>query len=261
MALAQRLTGLQKQAGEGLAWDVVVGAQVMPPDPGKLSEPGQLPPLSIIPYQRNMDFTGRREALLHLARLLLPWPKAKGRFTRVAAVTGMGGLGKTQLAVEFCYRYGRYFPGGVFWLNFADAQNVAAEVAAIGGEQGMRLYREAEQLTLIDRVGQVQRAWQAAIPRLLVFDNCEDEELLAEWMPVTGGCRVLVTCRRSHWSHDAIHFRMAAAGVNPHGECDFLAPAGPGAFIQIKRWKLRQNWGIYLWPYSLPEDSCSVTGK
>jgi tetratricopeptide (TPR) repeat protein len=66
----------------------------------------------------------------------------------------------------------------------------------------MGLYREAEQLTLSDRVGQVRRAWQEAVPRLLVFDNCEDETLLAEWMPITGGSRVLLTSRRSHWSHD-----------------------------------------------------------
>jgi DNA-binding SARP family transcriptional activator/Flp pilus assembly protein TadD len=202
MMLAQRLSSLRKEAGAGLAWDVIVGAQLAAPVRDKLSEPGQLPPSSIVPYQRNMDFTGRREALLHLARLLLPWPDVNGHFIRVATITGMGGIGKTQLAVEFCYRYGRYFPGGVFWLNFDDAQNVVAEIASVGSEQGMELYREAEQLTLSDRVGKVRRAWQEAIPRLLIFDNCEDEGLLAEWMPVTGGSRVLVTCRRSHWSHE-----------------------------------------------------------
>jgi DNA-binding SARP family transcriptional activator/tetratricopeptide (TPR) repeat protein len=202
VALAQRLSTLQKEVGEGLAWDVIVGAHRSLPVPTRLSQPGQLPPLSILPYQRNMDFTGRRKALLHLARMLLPWPNVNGHFTRAAAITGFGGLGKTQLAVEFCYRYGRYFPGGVFWLNFDDAQNVAADVARVGSEQGMGLYREAEQLTLSDRVRQVRRAWQEAVPRLLVFDNCEDEALLAEWMPVTGGSRVLLTSRRSHWSHD-----------------------------------------------------------
>ncbi len=202
VTLAQRLSALQKEAGDGLAWDVIVGAQVAPPVPGKLSEPGQLPPLSIVPYQRNIDFTGRREALLHLAKLLLPRADVHGHIPRVAAITGMGGVGKTQLAVEFCYRYGRFFPGGVFWLNFADAQNVAAAVTTVGGEQGMGLYREAEHLTLVDRVGQVRRAWQEAIPRLLIFDDCEDEELLAKWLPVSGGSRVLLTCHRSHWSHD-----------------------------------------------------------
>ena len=38
------------------------------------------------------------------------------------------------------------------------------------------------------------------LPRLLVFDNCEDEELLEAWLPRGGGCRVIVTSRRSYWS-------------------------------------------------------------
>jgi hypothetical protein len=35
---------------------------------------------------------------------------------------------------------------------------------------------------------------------LLVFDNCEEEALLDAWRPPSGGCRVLVTSRRSRWS-------------------------------------------------------------
>src|SRR5207302_7754941 len=46
----------------------------------------------------------------------------------------------------------------------------------------------------------VKNAWQSAMPRLLVFDNCEEEALLEAWRPPSGGCRVLVTSRRSHWS-------------------------------------------------------------
>ncbi|MCP5094986.1 MAG: tetratricopeptide repeat protein, partial [Chloroflexi bacterium] len=121
-------------------------------------------------------------------------------FPRTVAVTGMGGLGKTQLAVEFCFRYGRYFPGGVFWLSFADAENVANEVVAIGGERGMGLYKDGDQLSQADQIGRIRKAWQEPIPRLLIFDNCEEESLLSEWIPVTGGCRVLLTSRRAHWS-------------------------------------------------------------
>jgi len=41
--------------------------------------------------------------------------------------------------------------------------------------------------------------WQTPLPRLLVFDNCEDPKLLARWRPPAGGARVLVTSRRSDW--------------------------------------------------------------
>jgi tetratricopeptide (TPR) repeat protein len=111
-------------------------------------------------------------------------------------------LGKTQTAVEFCYRYGRYFYGGVFWLSFAQAENVAEEVALIGSERGLSVYQEAEQLSLADRINRVQRTWQEPIPRLLIFDNCEDDLLLKEWLPTTGGCYILLTSRRAEWPRE-----------------------------------------------------------
>ncbi|MBK9051611.1 MAG: hypothetical protein IPL78_12030 [Chloroflexi bacterium] len=51
----------------------------------------------------------------------------------------------------------------------------------------------------MSRCAGCKQAWQEAIPRLLLFDNCEDEALLAQWRPKTGGCRVLATSRRATW--------------------------------------------------------------
>jgi DNA-binding SARP family transcriptional activator len=198
--LVQRLQQLRQKHGGGLSWAAIVGAQMERPSPHQLAEPGNLPANAIIPYQRNHDFTGRRESLLHLANLLLP--QAEAPEYRTVAVTGMAGLGKTQVAVEFCYRYGRYFAGGIYWLNFADSQNVAAEVSEIGSERGMGLYREADNLRQADKVGRVMKAWQEPIPRLLIFDNCEDEALLTKWLPVTGGCAILLTSRRANWTRE-----------------------------------------------------------
>ncbi|MEM7113568.1 MAG: tetratricopeptide repeat protein [Chloroflexota bacterium] len=195
------------------------------PDPMTLASPGDLPPQSVLPYQRNLDFTGRENELVVLGQRLLPWGEEESGDWRLSepsnsstmlstslqppisqstavAITGMGGLGKTQLAVEFAYRYGRFFEGGVYWLSFAQAETVAEEIAAIGGERGMRLFKDADKITQTDQIGRVQRAWQEAIPRLLIFDNCEDEQLLQQWLPVSGGCRVLVTSRRSDWARE-----------------------------------------------------------
>jgi DNA-binding SARP family transcriptional activator len=177
---------------------------------GELPEPGMLPANTLLPYLRNVDFVGRENTLLTVAGLLAKG--AKGGRSPVAALTGMGGLGKTQTAVEFCYRYGRYFPGGVFWLNFAEGENVAGEIAAIGSERGLGLFRETENLSLADQVGRVQKALQEPIPRLLIFDNCEEETLLANWLPVTGGCRVLMTSRRSVWTRS---LGVSAVPLNP----------------------------------------------
>ncbi len=119
---------------------------------------------------------------------------------KTVAVTGIGGLGKTQLAAEFVHRYGQHFEGGIFWLSFASAEAVPAEVASCGGISGMRLREDFADLPLDKQVELVEAEWREATPRLLVFDNCEEEALLRRWRPTTGGCRVLLTARRPVWS-------------------------------------------------------------
>jgi len=119
---------------------------------------------------------------------------------QIAAATGLGGIGKTQLASEFVHRYGRYFSGGVFWLSLADPQAVPAEVAAYGGPAGLNLRPDFPDLSLPDQVALVLSAWQSALPCLLVFDNCEVEALPVQWRPPAGAARVLVTSRQAEWS-------------------------------------------------------------
>jgi tetratricopeptide (TPR) repeat protein len=152
-----------------------------------------LPPGSRMPLHRNRLFTGRSDDLVTLADALSP-PDA------TIVVGGMAGIGKTQLASEVVHRYGRLFAGGVFWLSFADPAGIAAEVAACGAAEYLNLHPDFDALPLDKQVRLVLAAWRDPIPRLLVFDNCEDETLLADWRPATGGCRVLVTSRRMRWS-------------------------------------------------------------
>lgn len=185
----------------------------------ELPEPGPLPVNTILPYHRNVDFVGRESELLQIAAAL--GQVSQDARPPVVAITGMGGLGKTQTAVEFCYRYGRYFPGGVFWLNFGEAEYIAEAVAMIGSERGLGLFREAEGLALTDQIGRVQRAWQESIPRLLIFDNCEDKALVERWLPVTGGCRVLLTCLQSEWAQ-GLEIKTIRLNVLDPQKCSLL---------------------------------------
>jgi tetratricopeptide (TPR) repeat protein len=152
-----------------------------------------------MPLAPNPLFVGRGDELLEVASALRGGDRTVA-LGQVVASTGLGGLGKTQLAVELVHRYGRFFAGGVFWLSFASSDEVPLQVAACAGPAAMDLAPGIERLPLEERVERVQRAWQSAVPRLLVFDNCEEEPLLEAWRPTSGGCRVLVTSRRSHWS-------------------------------------------------------------
>ena len=157
-----------------------------------------LPPGSRMPFSSNPLFVDREVDLLHLAKAL-----KKGETAIIGqgiAITGLGGIGKSQLASEFVHRYGQYFAGGVFWLNFADAASVLAEVAACGGPGALDLRADFDNLSLEKQARVVMAVWQQPLPRLLIFDNCESETLLTQWRPSSGGCRILLTSRRAEWN-------------------------------------------------------------
>ncbi|HEY1017081.1 MAG TPA: tetratricopeptide repeat protein, partial [Herpetosiphonaceae bacterium] len=150
-----------------------------------------------MPFAPNPHFVGRDDVLLALAGAL--HGGARVAMSPRAAVTGLGGIGKTSVAVEVAHRYGSCFAGGVFWLSFADPAAIPAEIAACGGPGLLDLHPAYGDLTQAEQLALVREAWQRPIPRLLVFDNCEDPQLVQQWAPPSGGCRVLITSRRQSW--------------------------------------------------------------
>jgi len=171
------------------------------PDRDELPEPGPLPPGSRVPFHRNALFTGRTEPLKGLARALLHDGATSTLVTQ--AVAGMGGVGKTQLAVEFAHRYGRFFHG-VHWLNGAQPGALGAEVAACGAKMaacgGLAGWPEKQP----EQVARTLEEWRRGGPRLVVLDNLEEVEAAREWLArLSGGAvRVLLTARRSDWPRD-----------------------------------------------------------
>jgi hypothetical protein len=136
-------------------------------------------------YSLNPLFVGR-EAELHelLARLEEPGPVAL-----TPAVSGLGGIGKTQLAAQFAHRYQNRFPGGVFWLRMEQPDAVAEQVASFADPDGLGL-DDGEEADVPARAAAVRRAWEGPEPRLLVFDNLEEPALLELWRRAEGaaGC-------------------------------------------------------------------------
>lgn len=162
--------------------------------PDALPEPQALPVPHRMPLIRGRLFAGRDDQLRQLAGLL-----RTQRPGEIVAITGMGGIGKTSLASELVHRWGQFFAGGVFWVSCAQPQMVVWEVAACG-ETGLVQHDEWASLPPEERARLVSLAWQEPLPRLLVFDGCEDDATLRRWRPTSGGCRVVLTSQRSRWS-------------------------------------------------------------
>ncbi len=132
--------------------------ETAPPPPGSKGSPLDPNPL----------FVGREEVLKALAaEVKAGGPGAAGP-VKTVGVSGVGGVGKTQLASEFAHRYGRFFRGGVYWLNLSNPEAVAVEIARCGGAGAMDLRGDFDRLPLEDQVRAVKATWLNELPRLLV---------------------------------------------------------------------------------------------
>ena len=181
---------------KGISPGPSVAANSIVTSEGELPEPGPLPFGSRLPFNRNALFTGREDALQTLANNLL---NKDGGLLITQAVSGMGGIGKTQLAVEFAYRFGRNFRG-VHWLNAADPDSLNSEIALCGKEMGIQSWPEMQD----EQVALTVYMWKQSGPRLLVLDNFETIQSAREWLRVLNHphLRILITSRRMDWPLD-----------------------------------------------------------
>ena len=113
-----------------------------------------------------------------------------GRVAVVHAVTGMRGVGKTQLAAT--YARSKIAPGWrlVAWVSAQDAATLAGGMAAVAEAVGLAVRGGDPGLAV--------RYWLEADGErcLLVFDNAADADLLRPYLPAAGAARVLVTSTR-----------------------------------------------------------------
>jgi NB-ARC domain len=165
-------------------------------------------------------FTGREELLGEIRSRL-----TGGGPVVVAALHGMGGVGKTQLAVEYAWRHASDYTL-VWWVDAEHVAVLTEQVAALVARLGLPATGSVtdDAAAVLDALRR-HRSW------LLIFDNAEDPAMLRPWLPGGTG-HVLITSRTPTWAAlatsvdvdvlstgEAVHFLQAGSAA---------APARPG---------------------------------
>ena len=147
---------------------------------------------------RIASFTGRVDELDRLDAILMKEKPAAVTQASVgrAAVQGMGGVGKTSLAIEYAYRFKGLY-AGVCWCRAETRIGLLSALANLAVTLGAETAEEAD----------VEKSAKAALRRLaeqratwlLVYDNVPAPDEVADLLPAAGA-RVLITSRFSDWS-------------------------------------------------------------
>lgn len=153
-------------------------------EPGSPGQSGDTLPL------RNWTFTGRTAVLEALGERLAVGPVA------VVALRGLGGVGKSQLALEYAHRMresGRYQLAG--WVRADSSVTVAEDLAALAPLLGLPVDGTAAG----EIAEQVVSALRSRRDWLVVFDNAQSPGDLVSMLPGGRG-HVLITSRNRAWS-------------------------------------------------------------
>ena len=158
--------------------------------------PGALPAIWNVPH-RNRHFTGREDLLEKLRTNLTAGTATV--VTQSQAITGLGGIGKSELAVEFAYRLKDDYRL-VWWLRAEDRTSLVGDYAALARQLDLPEKGEADQRVVVEAV----RRWlRTNGDWLLIFDNAGNEASITDFVPHADTGHVIITSQHVAWDRIA----------------------------------------------------------
>jgi tetratricopeptide (TPR) repeat protein len=155
------------------------------PMPAKERRQDFFPPWNV-PYRRNPFFTGRDKPLKDLRRALSK--RSRAALTQLAAIAGLGGIGKTQTAVEYAYRHRDDYKA-VFWVRAESESSTTSGFLEVAGMLNLATKDAQESVQAVIRWLGSNAGW------LLIFDNADELEQLKPWVPTDPKGHILITSR------------------------------------------------------------------
>ena len=164
-----------------------------------------------VPHRRNPFFTGREEIL---GQLHAEFNNAQG--TRIPiALNGLGGIGKTQIAMEYAYHYHDSYQA-IFWLNASTHDTLSSDLITLASLLGLTQHQEQEEIV----VQAIKRWLMTHTNWLLILDNVSSIEMIIELLPMYTLGDVLLTTRMQ--AVGTIAHSITVENMNSHEGVLFL---------------------------------------
>jgi hypothetical protein len=154
-------------------------------------------PVFRVPHKQNSVFWGRNDVLEKLDSIILRNNEARDyrctEGTSCAVMTGLGGVGKTQLALHYAHSRRKHFDA-VFWIRADESTRLAREFALLSVDleldsPGERDDPAVSRNRVLGWLAGTERPW------LLVFDNADDVDVLNDYWPMSNNGAIIVTSR------------------------------------------------------------------
>lgn len=153
--------------------------------------------------QRNRNFTGREQLLEELRQRVNASTPAV--VAQPQAFYGLGGVGKTQLAIEYAYRYASQYDV-VWWIPADQPALMKSNIAGLAPRLGITDLAQGRTEDAVAAVFEALRRGRPYNRWLLVFDNADVPDDLMHGLIPTGQGHVIITTRNRAWTQvvDAI---------------------------------------------------------
>jgi tetratricopeptide (TPR) repeat protein len=168
-----------------------------------------------VPHTRNPHFTGRSEELQKLREQLVA--SGTAGLSQVQAISGLGGIGKTQTALEYAHRHRKDY-SAAFWVQADTDGQIRSGFINIARNLNLQQKDEADQNIIVNAA----KCWLDTHPDwLLIFDNADEPKIVQDYLPQQSNGHILVTSRAQDFS---------SLGIN---EPVFLNKLKPGEAVRF----------------------------